>query len=106
MLTGVLTGVQTDVRKLVDANRVQEYKEILEWLTPIDFAPQQHDIISRRHENTGQWFLDSPEFTTWLQGSNKTLFCQGTPGAGKTMMAAIAIDRLCQMIQSDNIGVA
>jgi hypothetical protein len=101
-----MAGVQTDVRKLVDTSRVQKHKEILDWLTPIDYTPQQHDIISRRHEGTAQWFLDSLEFKTWLQGSDKTLFCPGIPGAGKTMMAAIAIDYLCKMKQRDNIGVA
>ncbi len=40
-----------------------------------------------------------------MQGS-KTLFCPGIPGAGKTMMAAIAIDYLCRMARGDNIGVA
>jgi NACHT domain len=102
-----MAGVQTDVRELVDTSRVQKHRELLEWLTPIDYSPQQHDIISRRHEDTAQWFLDSPEFKRWLQGSDKTLFCPGIPGAGKTMMAAIAIDYLCKMmIQHDNIGVA
>ena len=78
----------------------------MEWLSPIDFPAQQHDIISRRQEGTGQWFLDTPEFKRWLQGSDKTLFCPGIPGAGKTMMAAIAIDHLCRTTRSDEMGVA
>jgi hypothetical protein len=77
----------------------------LGWLSPTDFPAQQHDIITRRQEGTGQWFLDSPEFKGWLQGSDKTLFCPGIPGAGKTMMAAIAIDHLCRTVRRDDIGV-
>jgi predicted amino acid-binding ACT domain protein len=78
----------------------------MEWLSPTDFPAQQHDIITRRQEGTGQWFLDSDNFKRWLRGSDKTLFCPGIPGAGKTMMAAIAIDHLCRTIWCDDIGVA
>ena len=78
----------------------------MEWLSPTDFPSQQHDIISRRQEGTGQWFLDTPEFKRWLQGLDKTLFCPGIPGTGKTMMAAIAIDHLWRTIPGDDIAVA
>jgi Cdc6-like AAA superfamily ATPase len=78
----------------------------MEWLSPTDFPAQQHDIITRREGGTGQWFLETLEFKRWLQGCDKTLFCSGIPGAGKTMMAAIAIDHLCKTAQSDEIGIA
>ena len=41
--------------------------EILNWLTPIDYAPQQSDYIRRRQPGTGQWLLDSAEYQTWLK---------------------------------------
>lgn len=78
----------------------------MQWLSPTDFPTQQHNIITRRQEGTGQWFLDTPEFKRWLDRSDKTLFCRGIPGAGKTIMSAIAIDHLCRTTRSDNIGVA
>jgi hypothetical protein len=78
----------------------------MQWLSPTDFPAQQQDIITRRQEGTGQWFLDTPEFKRWLQGSDKILFCPGIPGAGKTMMAAIAIDYLRKSILCDDIGIA
>jgi hypothetical protein len=77
----------------------------MEWLSPTDFPAQQHDI-TRRQKDTGQWLLDSPQFRRWLQGLDKTLFCPGIPGAGKTMMAAIAITHLCRTAGCDDIGVA
>lgn len=52
------------------------------------------------------WFINSPEFVAWSQGSTQTLFCPGIPGAGKTMMAAIAIDYLSRTTQSDTTGLA
>jgi hypothetical protein len=75
---------------------------MMQWLSPTDFPAQQHDIISRRQEGTGQWLLDSPEFKGWLQGAYQTLFCPGIPGAGKTMMAAIAIDYLGRTAKADD----
>jgi hypothetical protein len=78
----------------------------MEWLSPTDFPAQQHDIITRRQEKTGDWLIDDPKFKRWLQGSDKMLFCPGIPGSGKTMMAAIAIDHLCRTTRSDNVGVA
>jgi hypothetical protein len=90
----------------LDAQKLQQHHIIMQWLSPTDFPAQQHDIITRRQERTGQWFLDTPEFKSWLEGSDKTLFCPGIPGAGKTMMAAIAINHLCRTAGGDNIGVA
>jgi hypothetical protein len=78
----------------------------MQWLSPSDFAAQQHDIISRKEEGTGQWFLDSVQFEAWQQGPKKILFCPGIPGAGKTMIAAIAVDHLFKRAQVEDIGVA
>ncbi len=89
-----------------DAQKLQQHNAIMQWLSPTDFPTRQHDIITRRQEGTGQWFLDTPEFKRWLDGSDKTLFCPGIPGAGKTMMSAIAIDHLCRTTRSDDMGVA
>ena len=89
-----------------DAQNLHRHDAIMQWLSPTDFPAQQHDIISRRQEGTGQWFLDAPEFKRWLQGSDETLFCPGIPGAGKTMMTAIAINHLCGMAEGNDIGIA
>jgi hypothetical protein len=75
-----------------------EEHAILDWLTPIDYAPQQSDFLSRREVGTGQWLLDSAEFQDWLgtekKTAKKTLFCPGIPGAGKTILTAVVIDDL------------
>ena len=102
--TNVVT-IRDTQRLQLDAQQLQQHHNIMHWLSPTDFPAQQHDTISRRQEGTGQWFLDSPEFKGWLQGSDKILFCPGIPGAGKTMMAAIAIDHLGRLAQVD-VGLA
>ena len=76
------------------------------WISPTDFPAQQSDFIGRRQQGTGQWFLDASEVAQWLGQSKGTLFCPGIPGAGKTMIAAIAVDHLLKTAQSSSIGVA
>ncbi|KAL9069859.1 MAG: hypothetical protein Q9157_006019 [Trypethelium eluteriae] len=84
----------------------EKHSAVMQWLATTDFSAQQQDIIFRRQDGTAQWFLDSPEFKSWLQGSDKTLFCPGIPGAGKMMMAAVAIDHIYRVAYSDRVGIA
>lgn len=79
-------------------NSMQDHRhgEILAWLSKSDFSAQQSDVLSRRQEGTGNWFIRSDEFQSWLRQPNGTLFCPGMPGAGKTMISAIAIDHISQ----------
>ncbi|RDW85168.1 hypothetical protein BP6252_02758 [Coleophoma cylindrospora] len=92
------------------SNRWQENRdsqEILNWITPIDYAAQQSDFIGRRQDGTGQWLLDSVEFQTWLQTPKKTLFCPGIPGAGKTILTSIVVEQLkSRFVDNKSIGIA
>ncbi|KAH8781605.1 hypothetical protein BGZ57DRAFT_759893 [Hyaloscypha finlandica] len=104
-----LPSIQADVgaiRNTLPSLQTNQHATILEWLSPTDFLAQQHDIISRRAQGTGQWFLDSPKFERWLQGADKTLFCPGMPGAGKTMMAAVVINHFYATAPGNDTGVA
>jgi ankyrin repeat protein len=85
----------------------EEHQAILNWLTPLDYAAQQSDFISRRQEGTGQWLLNSDKFEKWVDQTNQTLFCPGIPGAGKTISASIVIDELYVKFQNDvSVGIA
>jgi hypothetical protein len=85
----------------------QNRQKILDWLTPVDYGPQQSDYLKRRQLGTGQWFLDSAEYQTWLNIGKQTLFCPGIPGAGKTILTSIVVDDLHTRFPADqNIGIA
>ncbi|KAL6709052.1 hypothetical protein ACN47E_002179 [Coniothyrium glycines] len=84
----------------------EERQRILNWLSLDSFEAQQSDLISSRQNETGSWFLESPEFKAWAEHGEKTLFCPGIPGAGKTMIAAITIDHLQRKVQDQDIGIA
>jgi hypothetical protein len=84
-----------------------ERQSILTWLTPIDYAAQQHDFVSRRQAGTGQWLLESVQFQAWLEADQQTLFCPGIPGAGKTILASIVVDELTTRFSNDpTVGIA
>jgi hypothetical protein len=103
--TGRIT--RNNVVILVRHQEDQRRQTILDWITLIDYAPQQSDFINRRQAETGQWLLDSVEFQEWLKTDKRTLFCPGIPGAGKTILTAIAVDNLStQFINEPTIGIA
>jgi Cdc6-like AAA superfamily ATPase len=85
----------------------QECQAIIDWLTPVNYALQQSNLIARRQEGTGEWVLKSDEFQQWLARRNKTLFCPGIPGAGKTIISSIVVDHLHKAFGNDPaIGIA
>jgi len=104
-------ATKNEVERLHQRQDVREHSEetraILDWLTPIDYAAQQSDFISRRQAGTGQWLLKSQEFQSWIRTKKQTLFCQGIPGAGKTILASIVIEELNSKFREDeSIGIA
>ncbi len=92
------------MRSMLDRN---EDSGILDWLTPVDYGPQQSDFLHRRQSGTGQWFLDAAQYHAWLKTEKQTLFCPGFPGTGKTILTSIMIDNLTTRFSQDpTIGVA
>jgi hypothetical protein len=87
--------VRDNVAQIVRRQGDQRRRAILEWITPIDYAAQQNDFIARRQPGTGQWLLDSAEFQEWLKDKERTLFCPGIPGAGKTSRRPKIYLRMC-----------
>ncbi|MCJ1378973.1 hypothetical protein MMC17_002072 [Xylographa soralifera] len=95
------------IRKHVESTQVdadaENRQSIASWLTPLDFKARQRDIFSRRQDGTGQWLLDSPEFHTWLTEPGQVLYCCGMPGAGKTVLASIAVDYLQKKFSDSSV---
>jgi hypothetical protein len=82
-------------------------RALMDLLTPIDYAPQQNDFMQKRQVGTGQWLLKTAVYNEWLRQPQHTLLCTGMPGAGKTIIASIAINHL-QTTHRDNptVGIA
>ncbi|KAF2499952.1 hypothetical protein BU16DRAFT_601495 [Lophium mytilinum] len=103
----VTLATKDGVDRLHQRQDDRERQEMLDWLTPMDFGPQQNEIIARRQGETGLWLLQSDEFRSWVDQNEQTLFCPGMPGAGKTMMSAIVVDYLTMRFRDDpSVGIA
>ena len=105
--SGAISAIRTVIDRQDARGNREENRVILDWLTTIEYAPQQGDFRTRRQPETGQWLLDSPQFRTWLEAENQTLFCPGIPGAGKTIAVSIVVDDLTRRFGEDkNVGIA
>ncbi|KAI9859982.1 MAG: hypothetical protein M1813_006329 [Trichoglossum hirsutum] len=84
----VSSSAEEDIHQVKQRQDDQYHQDIVNWLTPVDYAPQQSDFNSRRQEGTGQWLLDLYQFQGWLSKGRQMLLCLGIPGAGKTIITA------------------
>ncbi|KAJ4267560.1 hypothetical protein NW762_003668 [Fusarium torreyae] len=91
--TGLIPNVAQNVDVIRRNQDEQQIREIANWL-------------SSRREGTGEWFLKSPEFVNWLEGSTTTLFCPGRAGAGKTIISSLVIQHLQDSIYTRRHSLA
>ncbi|KAK9846787.1 hypothetical protein MYU51_000753 [Penicillium brevicompactum] len=96
-------GVEQIVQHVNEKDRL----DLMKWLSPINSAAKQADTLKLRHKGTGRWFLETDEFSNWFnqaqnQRERHTLFCQGAPGTGKTLMISTVIDELRRRIRNDS----
>ncbi|KAF4331614.1 nucleoside phosphorylase domain protein, partial [Fusarium beomiforme] len=99
------TSGKTDT--IIHHQRTQEARDILDWLTPVNYGSQQSDYFGRRQPGTGRWLLDTVEFRTWRDTCGQTLFCPGIPGAGKTILTSIVVDNLETLFgMHSDVGIA
>ena len=61
----VASGVHPMIQETYTAEARQIYDEMLQWLSPMDYSPQQADFLRQIQEGTGQWFLESRQFQEW-----------------------------------------
>ncbi len=79
------------LRKEIDETRL---KELIDWISPLNFVAKQSMIWNEHHKGTCKWFLDRDDFREWREGENTRIFCPGIPGAGKTFLSSIVYSEL------------
>ncbi|KAI8205658.1 Vegetative incompatibility protein HET-E-1 [Colletotrichum sp. SAR 10_76] len=82
------------VTSMHDEQISRQEREILDWLTTIDFAPQQRDHLSRRYTGTNQWLLDSEQYKSFLLAKLlvDSLACKTTPKAIRNALATASAE--------------
>ncbi|KAI1646214.1 ankyrin [Daldinia loculata] len=77
---------------------------IVEHYASVSFSEKHGNVVQQRQDGTGQWFLESVEFQDWMQSVGGAMWCSGAPGAGKTVMASIAIEYLRDRVRESGDG--
>ncbi|RPA94670.1 hypothetical protein L873DRAFT_1700709, partial [Choiromyces venosus 120613-1] len=76
---------------------VEEKKrfKILKWLSKIECFSHHKSIQKGILEGTGQWLMERPEYNEWYSSlGSSILWLYGNPGAGKTKLMSMVIQRL------------
>lgn len=94
VIAGKIVEISEVVKKIDQHQERHSRNDILEWLTPVNYDAQHHEHLSKRSPESGNWFLKHQNFQQFLNGNEKTLLCQGNPGAGKTTLTSAVIEHL------------
>ncbi|KAK3990696.1 ankyrin repeat-containing domain protein [Cladorrhinum sp. PSN332] len=104
-----LSGLQKTVREIHKGIVCRSEEEILTWILSPELDPNatQKRIFKERHRGTGDWFLESKPFSSWVKSRGNFLFSPGIPGAGKTVLSSIAINHLLETVgKGPDVGIA
>ncbi|KAL9608485.1 MAG: hypothetical protein Q9167_006693 [Letrouitia subvulpina] len=66
-------------------------EKLLSTVGPCNPLRRHQANLALRREGTLTWFVDNEAFQTWLRTKNSKLWVYGIPGAGKTVLAAVAM---------------
>jgi hypothetical protein len=74
--TGYLTMIMGGT--LLAEHKSEKRQNILDWLWKGDHWERHEDLVKTRVQDTGKWFLKSPEFKNWVTGDESlSLICHG-----------------------------
>ncbi|KAI1387790.1 ankyrin repeat-containing domain protein [Hypoxylon trugodes] len=86
---------------------VVDNSELRDWLKAPNVSDNLNWALERSTDGTGDWFVDSDEFSTWFANQHSLLWLKGFSGCGKTFLCSTAIDHLLRHRESrQKIGVA
>ena len=80
--------------------------EMLDWISGETFSGRQNDIFESMTHGTCSWVHEVGEFRAWLSSNNGSLFFDGMPGCGKTVLASFVVNYLQNAYATENIGIA
>ena len=79
----------------VHATKEQVEREaVLKWLADDNNQDVVQSRSSIRHSGTCDWFMSLEAFKDWSLGAKEILWCHGSPGSGKSVLAAAVLKKL------------
>ncbi|OQE19034.1 hypothetical protein PENSTE_c016G01255 [Penicillium steckii] len=91
---GKLKMIQSQTRSLQD-------QQILGWLSTFSYSDAQNNTQRNRASNTGDWFLNSPEYIEWKSTPGRVLWAYGAVGCGKSVLCSTIIQDIEELCGSD-----
>ncbi|KAJ7440455.1 ankyrin repeat domain-containing protein, partial [Mycena latifolia] len=102
----IMATVTEQGRTQQERDKATEEREILNWITSLNFFQRQADIFRAWQPGTGEWLLSDTKFKNWKLGSGGVLWCRGIPGAGKTVLVSVVVDHLQAQFPKNGTAVA
>ncbi|KAJ7247573.1 ankyrin repeat-containing domain protein [Mycena rebaudengoi] len=85
-------AMDAKLQMLVDK---QTRNKLDEWLMPsMRIAESQRSAANARHQKTGLWLFERPEFREWIYAPGSFLWIHGISGSGKTVLSSTIIDTI------------
>lgn len=69
-------------------------QKLIRWLSPQDPSTNYNKALRQRHKSSGLWLLRNKAFVEWKIRPSSTLWLQGIPGCGKTILSSSVIEHL------------
>ncbi|KAK1654282.1 hypothetical protein BDP81DRAFT_80559 [Colletotrichum phormii] len=104
------TGPQTSkpVSKLGmgDVPKTDTGIEIWDWLAPEDYTAAFNTFLKQRHPGTLEWLFDTMEYRSSISDKGQMIFLPGSPGTGKSVLAASIVNDITERFISPESRVA
>ncbi|KAL8723621.1 MAG: hypothetical protein Q9181_007245 [Wetmoreana brouardii] len=101
-----LAEIQAKQESLLEMHLSQKEENALTWLSPENPAFKYQAFKRERMGGTGTWFFDLSETLHWLDGSTDALWVYGIPGAGKTTLSTLIVDKVLAAKRTPTVGTA
>jgi hypothetical protein len=72
----------------------KQHKRIYKWLSPADPSTNYDEALKMRHDGTGRWLLQDPQYASWKKEPTSFLWLNDIPGCGKTVLSSTVIEDL------------
>ncbi|KAI9775380.1 MAG: hypothetical protein M1839_001235 [Geoglossum umbratile] len=106
-----LAGVKEDVRELRKGQEDKESRDIIVWLSALDFHTKQSDIFRRRQEGTGKWLLDADDSVYMYTILTRYKLVLITPSSHKSPLLAgvfrsVIVDYLERSFTQEDVAIS